>query len=178
MFDLFKKLLFSRQLSLEKGKVLLLGSPMCVTPASIFIDVQKDLEKAIGKEKARKRIYEGSKKGGIKFAKKLFEAYKLKGEKLLRWEFDIVMLAGWGEFKMVNFDRNKKTMRVEVKNSPIAIGYGKSKTPVDCYIAGFAAGGATVAVGVPMKVKEIKCLTMGHRYCEFIAEPLKKSKIY
>lgn len=173
MFDLFKKLLFSRQLSLEKGKVIMLGSPMCVTPASIFIDIQKDLEKALGKKNAYKRIYEGSKEGGIKFAKKLYEVYKLKGEKLLRWEFDVVMLAGWGEFNLINFDRNKKTMRVEVKNSPIAIGYGKSRTPVDCYISGFAAGGAEVALEIPMKVKEIKCLSMGHGYCEFTAGPEK-----
>jgi len=175
MFDLFKKLLFSRQLTLEKGKVIMLGSPMCVTPVSIFIDIQKDLEKALGKKNAYERIYEGSKEGGIKFAKKLYEVYKLKGEKLLTWEFDVVMLAGWGEFKMINFDRNKKTMRVEVKNSPIALGYGNSKTPIDCLIAGFAAGGAEVALGIPMKVKEIKCLAMGHPYCEFLAEP-KKTK--
>jgi len=175
MFDLVKKLLFSRQLTLEKGKVIMLGSPMCVTPASIFVEIQKDLEKAIGKNKAYERIYEGSRYGGIKFAEKLYEAYKLKGEKLLRWEFDVVMLAGWGEFEMINFDRNKKIMRVKVLNSPIAELYGKSKTPVDAYIAGFAAGGSSVALDMPMDVKEVKCLSMGHTHCEFLAEP-KKTK--
>lgn len=175
MFDLFKKLLFSRQLSMEKGKVIMLGSPMCVTPVSILVKIQKDLENAIGKEKARERIYEGAKEGGIVFNKKLNEAFKLSGENLLRWQFDVVMLAGWGVFDLVNFDRNKKIMRVKVFNSPIAELYGKSKTPVDCIIAGFAAGGVSLTFGIPMKVKEIKCLSMGHPYCEFLAEP-KKTK--
>jgi len=175
MYDVVKKLLFARQFQMEKGNINLMGLDVMIIPAPVMVDIIKTLEKTIGYEKTKKLIYEGVKSGTSFYAKKISEKYDIKGVKLIQWLVDTMMLTGWGEAKLISIDVEKKTAILHLYNSTLAKHYGKSKKPIDHVMAGAQAGGASIVFGKNAIVKETKCSSMGHDFCEFIYSTKNKN---
>jgi len=172
MFDVFKKLMFARQIQIEKGSLIILGQRMLILPALTFVYLQKV---APNKELMNKFIYYSCKLADVKgFASGIREKYGLTEEKLTKWMFDVAMLAGWGQFDLLSIDKEKLTMIFHVKNSPVSILFKHSTSPVDHAIRGFIAGASETLYKKPIDTIEIKCQGMGDQYCEFITKPTKE----
>jgi len=176
MYDVVKKLLFARQFSMEKGNINLMGLDVVIIPASVMADIIKTLEKAIGYEKTKKMIYEGVKSGTHYYATKVSEKYNIKNVKLIKWLVDTMMLTGWGEAELISISMKRKTAILHLYNSTLAKHYGRSKKPIDHVMAGAQAGGASVVFGKDTVVRETRCVSMGHDFCEFIYGVEKKKK--
>ena len=166
MFDVIKKLLFSRQLDFEEGKITLLKQPVVLSPLYIHVETLKALRKKYGNV-ADKIFYTASKKTGIKYIDLLKKRYKMSKIEMIRWATNSITLSGWGIVKIISYDFSKFTTRIRVKNSVFAEMYGKSKTSTDMILQGYFAGGASSVFEKNVDCKEIKCISKGDPFCEF-----------
>lgn len=156
---------------MEKGEILLLGQRMIMAPAVTFYYLEHALPQ---NELSNKLIYYACKLANTDgYAKGLFEHYNLKGEKLLQWMANSAQLAGWGEFNVINIDRENKRTVMHVNNSAIAQLFKNSKEPVDHIVRGYSAGVASLVFEDNIDFVETKCAAMGDKYCEFISKPTK-----
>ena len=171
MYDIVKKLLFARELSLEKGKISLLGHIIIMAPISSFIEIRKKLSK-IG---AAAILYKACKESGIGYMNTIIKKFSMKKPRdLIEWGMNTISLAGWGSVEIINFDEKKKRSIVRLKESEFAKNYGASKEPVDDVFRGYCAATATVVFKTDIDVIETKCLSMGNNICEFIVKPAKE----
>ncbi len=75
---------------------------------------------------------------------------------------------GWGRWR---FSRGGDILRLEVKNSPFAAGFGPSSTPVCAAITGMVRAVSTLVFERPTIARETHCASMGHDLCRFEAAP-------
>ncbi len=73
---------------------------------------------------------------------------------------------GWGAWK---FDRRGASIRLSVRNSPFAAGYGPSAAPVCAPIVGMLRAVATRVLARPMSAQELECAAAGGGVCRFCA---------
>ena len=73
---------------------------------------------------------------------------------------------GWGIWA---FERGQDSIRLSVRNSPFAAGYGVATHPVCMPIVGMIGAVSTLVMGQPMQAREIQCAAMGHETCLFEA---------
>jgi len=171
MYDIVKKLLFARQLNLEKGKISLLGHTIVMVPVSSFIELRKQLSK-IG---AAALLYTACKESGLGYMDTIIKKFSMKNPReLIEWGMNTISLAGWGSVDIINFDEKSKRAIVRLNESEFAKNYGNSKEPVDDVFRAYCAATATVVFKTDMDVIEIKCLSMGNSVCEFIVKPAKE----
>jgi predicted hydrocarbon binding protein len=171
MYDIVKKLLFARELSLEKGKISLLGHTIIMAPVSSFIEIRKQLSK-IG---ATAILYKACKESGLGYMNTIIKKFSMKKPReLIEWGMNTISLAGWGSVEIVNFDEKGKKSIVRLSESEFAKNYGPSKEPVDDVFRAYCAATATIVFKTDIDVIEIKCLSMGNPTCEFIVKPAKE----
>ena len=168
MYDIVKKLLFARQLKLEKGEVILLGHPITMVPLLTFTEIRKILKKI----DATNILYEACKKSGIDYLQSIKKNFKMKTKKdLIEWGVNTISLAGWGNTEVYNFDEKKKSTIIRLYNSTFAKAYGRAKEPVDDVFRGYvAATGVMVFNDNSMEAVEVNCMSMGSKICEFLVK--------
>jgi predicted hydrocarbon binding protein len=171
MYDIVKKLLFARELNLEKGKISLLGHTIIMAPVSSFIELRKKLSK-IG---ATALLYKSCKESGLGYMNTIIKKFSMKKPReLLEWGMNTISLAGWGSVEIINFDEKNKRAIVRLNESEFARNYGNSKEPVDDVFRAYCAATGTIIFKIDIDVVEIKCLSMGNNTCEFIVKPAKE----
>lgn len=73
---------------------------------------------------------------------------------------------GWGIW---TFDLGSDSIRLTVRNSPFAAGFGPSDTPVCHPILGMVEAVSTMILGRPPQVRETDCAACGSACCRFEA---------
>lgn len=171
MFDFAKKLLFARQLTIEKGSLIILGHRFMMIPAETVAHLLKEGKNII------KPLYCASKENGKLYADVLMKSFKITTtQKLEELMINTFNLAGWGELEIIKNDFKNRIGVAHIKNSVIAMQYGKSKEPVCHTNRGFLAGGACRVHKSEVDCVEIKCIATGNAYCEFISAPKETLK--
>jgi predicted hydrocarbon binding protein len=171
MFDIIKKLIFSRQITFEKGRVYLLGQSITMQPAFLFVALKKNLESGrIGND----FLYKSAKEAGIKYMEGMMNNFTMNFNESIKWGINSFELGGWGVTEIIRMKENENNAVIHIKNSTVASLYGKSKEPVDDILRGFLAGAATVMRKIDMECIETKCSSKGNSYCEFILKPTIK----
>lgn len=169
MFEVFRKLMYARQIQFEKGRIILMKEPVTMGPASTFVYILKNSKKI---EETSYFIYRGSKEAVQKgFGDAIMRAYGLKKDKLRQWLKDIAEFTGWGTLEFIKLDFTERTAIIRAVNSTVAELYGKTDKPVDHILRGYIAGGGSVSFEQNVDAIETKCKAMGHKYCEFIVAP-------
>lgn len=168
MFEVFKKLMFARQISFEEGKITMLNQPIIIAPLYLFVNFKKDLESKYSVEETDKIIYNASKETGIKYVNLLKKHFKMSKVDMIKWAANSITLSGWGKVIVVKVDATACRSILQVTDSWFAREYGKSTRPVDVILQGFFAGGATEVFGKNVECKETKCISKGDRICEFV----------
>lgn len=177
MFDFVKKLMFARQLKMEKGRIDMLGQRMMIIPTYTFACMIKNAKDPI---ETGKFIYDACKhtnRDALGFTYKVSEKFGLKGADLIRWMANIATMAGFGIIEVIEINENKKTAAVHITDSPMVQIIRNSKYSVDHPIRGYMAGAAEVIFnGLEKDNKkwkkydyiETKCMAKGNNVCEFI----------
>jgi predicted hydrocarbon binding protein len=175
MFEYVKKLLFSRQLKLEKGAIELLGNPAVMFPASIFSFL---LFQSKDKSKIGREIYYSSKESSKKTLTNYIESkYNLKSRELINVMMDIAMLGGWGEWKLILLKDSEKHSIIQIVNSPLVrVIKRNTNFPVDHVMRGLHAGAAEIIFKTEVDAVETKCQAMGDPYCELVLKPTEEWK--
>jgi predicted hydrocarbon binding protein len=172
MFDIVKKLLLARQFEMEKGKIIVLGQPVVITPAWVFVYLLKTSK---DKAKMGRLIYLATKFADLRgFSKAITEKYGFKRHELIKWMKDIAELAGWGQINIRKIDTKEKIVIGYVLNSPLPALYGPSKFPVDHVFRGLTAGALEIVFQEQTECIETQCIAMGNNCCEFIIKPRKQ----
>src|SRR4030066_384136 len=102
MYDIVKRLLFSRQISFEEGKIKLLNQPVVISPTLIHAKMLQVMRKKYGKT-ADKIFYDASKETGIKYMSLLKEKYKMSKNEMSKWAANSITLSGWGIVKVIKY---------------------------------------------------------------------------
>lgn len=166
MLNLFKKLLVSRHINIEKGKMDLLGHSIVFIPVEMFAYVIKESKnsKEIGN-----LIYEGCRKAAKDFSKDINKKYRFKNKReFSKWLIDLFSLSGWGILTLQKLDLKNKKAIFRLHDSPVCKIYGKSKEPLDHAIRGLLAGGSCEILNGNIHGVETKCASMNGSYCEFV----------
>lgn len=177
MFEFTKKLLFARQLKLEKGSIEMLGQKMLIAPVFTFSSMIKNSNNSAEIAKIIYNACKTTNKDVQGFTYRVSKLYKAEDAELIRLMANIATMAGWGEINVVKVDAKEKTAVVHIHNSPVAEMTGQSKDPVDHPIRGYMAGAAEVVFnGVgrdkwePFDYIETHCISSGAEFCEFVLD--------
>jgi predicted hydrocarbon binding protein len=120
----------------------------------------------------------GARTGADTFFRGGFEGGRLSAEKFRRpapgWEKEIVEFMtrmgceiGWGRFRILKLDLERKVLRLSLSFSPFAAAYGRSRHPVCDLPRGVFAGVAAGIFGTGVLATETQCKAMGARVCKF-----------
>ncbi len=161
MFDFAKKLLFARELKMERGNMQILGQNVAVFPVHLFNYFIENNSQIIP------LIYNGGKESATLFAKELMRRYNFKSGQIKDWLKNIIEFAGWGEAEFIKYDQKHHIAVLRVRNSSLAL-HSKRKEPVDHLIRGFFAGGGKVSMNAELDCIETRCIAKNDNICEFI----------
>lgn len=159
-----KKLLFTRQFSIVDGKIEIMNLRSLMLSPEFILKIQ---------EKDSKLIYNLSKKEMIEQLQYFKSKIAIKGLEGLKRIEDIYELLGFGKIKILDIDKNKKRCVINIYDSPIAEKYIKnskkksSKTTCD-FISGKLAGMFCFIFNKEVESKEVKCLSKGDDFCQFV----------
>jgi predicted hydrocarbon binding protein len=112
-------------------------------------------------------LYQAGRQAGLRGAQLLQERLGLQGEDLVEAARIAFEAAQWGEAR---WQREDATIRVEVTHSVLAEGLRPQRKPVCHPLAGYIAGFLEVALGRPVRVREIACAAVEGETCQFVAE--------
>ena len=162
---LLKKLIFARQFSVENGEIQLIQLRNMLISPDLILKLQ---------EVNATRLYEISKKVMKKDLDFLRGKISLEGQGNIQRLEELYELFGFGNIKIVDLDRKKKRGVVNIHNSPIARTYllnnKASKEPKCNFIAGKIAGMFCFIFRKNVDAKEVKCLSKGDDFCQFIVK--------
>jgi len=162
------KLMASKQILFENGRMEVLGIRDCFTPLETYVLIQKEVFKKSGSD----LIYSSAKKAGYNWFKKMAENFKgLTQSKASQWGVDLVALSGWGQPEIEKIDFSINFGIFNLRNSTLARAYGTSTEPVDHLFRGLLAGGMSFGTKSDLDSIETHCLAKGDSFCRFLVGP-------
>ena len=163
-------LMIARQLILKDGYIEMMGNRM-IMPNSKMLSAL--ILKFNDSKEIVYDIYETTKKSFEEgTALEIGKKYEMDFHGYFEWLTKIAMLVGWGKFSWELLDQDKKVGKIYVENSAIAQDLkGQVKSPVDHFVRGLIAGGASVSLKENIDVIEQQCLALGAYRCEFLFKP-------
>jgi len=173
MFDFFKKLLMSRQMTFERGQIRVGGDIGIMISGAALVHMTDTLVNEMGREGER-QMYLSAKVGGESLGRSFKKLYNVSGVKLADLLRRLAEMGGWGEIEFINVDPEGKSVICKVSNSPFPI-LTKNKARKACHMTrGLLTGGIAVCFGVPVEGVETKCVNEGAPNCEFHIKPVAK----
>ena len=164
MYGFISKLLFSRKLRFEKGKIVLLDQPMAFVPIDYFIEETKRILDT-NDRKEMFRLYLDAWKAGVFFMFNFSKGYEVKKfEDRYNLAMEIISMAGFGDYKTLAF-KGGVFAHFNILNNPVAEFFYPSKVPVDFITRGFNAGGGTIVHETIINTIEISCKAMNGQNC-------------
>ena len=178
MYGFFTKLLLSKRLKFEEGKIVLFDQPCSFVP---LCSIKQMTDDAIKKgKKAINDLYFYGWVYGYVVTREVLKSYGLKtGLKSFEDRYTLVMqiasACGFGDYETYTFKVGDARFKV-IKN-PFGLQYYPSKLFVDHYLRGMNAGGGSLVHELLVDCIEIECTAVNGEYCNFInasRETLKK----
>jgi predicted hydrocarbon binding protein len=164
IFNIVKKLLFARQIKFERGEIILLGQRVAISPSQLFNNIVKEFE---NNDEIMRKIYHACKTVNMEgYARVVSKKYKLSGMKLAKWLINSGEVGGWGKIISVRAYIKEKKAVIQICDSLSKD--MKSTKPVDHFLRGQLAGGASAAFGIEFDCIERRCIAIGDKFCEFV----------
>jgi predicted hydrocarbon binding protein len=173
MFDFFKKLLMSRQMTFERGQIKIGDDVAIMVSGEALVHVTDSLLKVMKEEGAR-QIYLASKEGGKALGRSFRKRFGVSDVKLANLLRNLAEMGGWGQFEFININVKGKSLICHVTNSPFAKLTTNRGQKVCHMIRGLLAGGAAVGFNKDVECVETMCIADGSHLCEFIVKPVGK----
>lgn len=169
MFEFVKKLMLGREMSFEKGKILLLKEPICLMPVRTVADI------VVATTNEQKNVlYHAGKSSGAYWFKKITERFYAKNmpaRDIIEWGNNIIAMAGYGVSVLEKFTENEIKFRLE--DSTVAELVGKSTKPLDHLYRGYVAGAGTIMLNEECDALEFMCKATGAPTCQFVVKPAR-----
>ncbi|MCK4784242.1 MAG: 4-vinyl reductase [Desulfobacteraceae bacterium] len=169
------------KIKFDKNYRILLGIvPMILILRWFFVNIQKELEKAGGLKLAKEVYYRAGFESAYKYCQTLRKAEEIEGSHTVQAYLDSMSLRGWGKFKIVLLDEERRKGVFRLYQSAFGEEYGSVGRMV-CHCWPGAMAGAVQEIintyGFDLRVKgrEVKCRARGEDYCEFVVAPIRKS---
>lgn len=166
---MFKKLMFARQIQMERGEIVLMGQRMVMLPAVTFHFLQnkKDCKKYL--------YYAGKLADSIVYTEGIMKKYGLVGRKVVDWMKNSAEVGGWGQIEVKEYDSKKKRCIIHFKNPPVSF-YNKKMdhNHMDDLSRGYVAGALCMAFNDNIDTVEVKCQNLGSPFCEYVSKPTKE----
>jgi len=173
MFDFFKKLLMSRQMTFERGQIKVGGDIGIMISGAALVHMTDTLIKDLGKEGER-QMYLSAKVGGQSLGNSFKRIYNIGGPKLADLLRRLAEMGGWGEIEAIGFNPQEKSVIFKVTNSPFPM-LTKIRGRKACHMTrGLLTGGIEVCFNTPVEGVEVRCVNEGAPYCEFHIKPAGK----
>lgn len=161
MHPLAKKLLISRKLTFgENGVMEILDSDAFAFDSALLLYLHKS------------ENVEDLKKAGFEAGSKLVKDLKktgLSGTKMINFALDLLVMCGFGDIKLENFDIVKKDGEIRVKDSVIVRAAKKYNVyGIKCHLlAGIFSGIFSENYDLYIKCEEIACILEKSEICRF-----------
>ena len=178
MLPFVSKLLFSKQIAFEKGKMTIFDQRVLIFPAE-FLALMT--EKCTKDKKFEKEIYNAMKTSVFQFCKSLNERRNVPRKEMSNILINLSEMNGYGELQLIKLDYEKKLAIFHMRGLPSELlkGKVKGKKTVDNYWAGMIAGGASFIFNdKSVEAVETRCVITGKESCEFVAGTPKFLKTY
>ncbi len=164
MYGFLSKLLISGKLKFNQGKIVLMGEPMVIVPLEFYIEATKQIIDS-NDRKEMLELYLDAWEAGFCFMHDVAEVYKMKKyEERYRIAMDTISMAGFGDYKTMEFRRGELTHFKIIENI-LAKKFIPSEKPVCHVIRGFNAGGGTIVHERIMNCIETECTAVNRDHC-------------
>ncbi len=143
----------------------LLGGRAIISRATTFVDIIRTVYENVPQSDGLMML-SGLKSGihAAKYFKGITTIDENNFKDILK---ELLMATGWGILD-IEYDCDTMSGRIFVRESFIADRYIENERPVCGYMSGYFAGFITEAVGKTMRVREVRCKSMGHDVCEHV----------
>jgi hypothetical protein len=171
----FKELISRLELS-EDNCLMLDTVPMILMPRWFFAGIMKRVVSEAGPQIASRIYYDAGYEGAYNWSKVQIEK-GLRGIDIIKQYLGSMTHRGWGRFDILKFDDAKGQGNYRLHHSALALEQGQTGKASCLWVPGALAGSMQAVLeskGNPLKVggKEIRCLSTGEPFCEYIVEPI------
>jgi len=175
MFIEIAKLLATKELTFDRGKITFLREPLFMLPLDTLLDFQRLLEK----DNLQNLLYYSARETGSRWFELMVDHYNMDYEDIIKWGVKKIDLAGLGRNSVKRIDLKAGMALNELKDSSFAKLYvdrfGKASYCVDNIYRGYVAGaGKLIFNGRVCHAIEVKCIAKGDSVCEFVVKPIKE----
>jgi hypothetical protein len=169
MYGFLTKLVLSKRLKLEEGKITIFDEPFAFVPMVSLVQMTKDaVERGT---QALNDLYFYGWVYGYEVTRHVLKSFGLHtGLQSFNDRYSVVMniveLVGFGDYKTSVF----KVGDARFKNfdNPFALKFYPSNAMVDHYLRGMNAGGGTLVHEVLINCIELECAAINGKYCNFV----------
>lgn len=164
------KLISSRQISFEEGRITLLKQPVEMIPANYFVGLTRYfMQKQKTDKNAISELYLIGWFVAYVYMGVFEEVYNLKSfTDRYRLGMDVVTMAGFGDYKTIKWEKGKLSYVYSLDN-PIPKYFYPSKEPVDHILRGITAGGGLIVHHNLVHCTEEECAAVtGNNKCILI----------
>lgn len=157
------------------------GAPVVLVPVSLLVNLVLTLKYTFGSN-ASALLYISGYQEGKRMARELKQDLgndeEKDGRSLFQAALDLLHQAGWGTFRIINWDPMGNLLVVESEDPAIARfiadHHGNSGVGVEDLHRGLAAGVASVIFAVEMDAYESHCRARGHPFCRIEIRPVQE----
>lgn len=174
MLPFVTKLLLSKQLKFEKGKMSIFDQRVLIFPVELLVLIT---EECIRDPEFEKQIYNAMKDSVQQFCSDLNKRHSIKRREMADILINLSEMNGYGQLQLVKIDYDEKYAIFHMRGLPSELLKNKSvnlrgKDVVDKYWAGMIAGGASfIFDDKKIQAIETRCVVTGKESCEFVAGP-------
>ena len=168
--------LIQRLKQTDEDRLVLDEVPMVIMPLWFFVGIKNRVGAEAGARIAAKIYYDAGYEGAYKWSQVQIEN-GLRGSAVLEQYLNSMTNRGWGRFEILSLDENNGRAIFRLHHSAIALEEGVNDAASCLWVPGAMAGSLQAILesnGSPLKVggKEVRCLSTGQPFCEFIVEPV------
>ena len=164
----------------EHSRINLQGIFMILTPRYFIVNLQKEIENAIGIERAADVMYKAAFESAYRYCEESANNLESGGIEIIGKYPESLSMRGWGSFEILRLDEFEDENRIRLRNSAFGEEYGKIGRTV-CYCWSGALAGSIQwdldAKRIPKRVtgNEVTCISKNDKYCEFVIRSKKTS---
>jgi len=161
------QLLGSLEYDSERGSLSLQSARYVLTPPSLLMEIQKNVEGEHGRDAAAFFIEAGVGEGAS-LAGRFRDVFGYPPEQVLSSLAFLLSVSGWVIFSVDRMNLEGRELVFKVLESPFAEIYGPSIQPVCHIVLGLLRGVGFVLFDVETTGMEVQCAAKGDTCCRFV----------
>ena len=151
----------------NQGAIFYKGVRYLIIRPETVMGMFKSLAEFVGWEKAGEIFYNGGFEGGKASSMKFRQVFNLSAREAAEYICQMGNKIGWGNFKLDEFDEEKKNLTITVKSSPFSEQMPGSGKAVCHFLRGVMGGLGSASFDSDKQAEEFLCVSKGDDVCRF-----------